>query len=200
MDAIAEGTKAVLFSTSAQGYYGFRDDEIITEDGTHGSDFLATLCRDWEAEALKARSKGVRVVITRFGIVLGKKGGVLGLMIPAFKFFLGGRLGRGNQWFSWIHIEDLIRAYTFLLGQKDVEGPVNFCSPNPVTNIHLTRALARVLRRPAILPAPAFMVKMILGEFGETILNGQRIRPEVLLNKQFKFTYPEIEKAIASIV
>ena len=200
VDAIPAVTKAVLFSTSAQGYYGFRDNEIVTESEIPGSDFLARLCVDWEAEALKARDKGARVVLTRFGIVLGKKGGVLGMMIPAFRLFAGGKLGSGNQWFSWIHLEDLVQAYIFLLGLKSVEGPVNFCSPNPVTNNQLTRALARALRRPAIFTTPAFMVKLLLGEFGNTMLHGQRISPEVLTARGFQYRYPDIEKALASII
>ena len=190
----------VLYSTSAQGYYGFRGDELVAENDAPGDDFLASVCREWEAEAMKAREKGARVVITRFGIVLGRGGGVLGMMVPLFKFFAGGRLGTGTQWFSWIHIEDLVRAYIHLLSKTGVEGPVNFSSPGPVTNRMFAQALGKALHRPSFIPAPAFAVRMLLGEFGDTILNGQRISPEVLLREGYSFTYPDIDSALRNLI
>jgi len=183
-----EGT--VLCSTSAVGYYGFRGDEEITEEENPGDDFLAGVCVDWESEARKAADKGVRVAITRFGIVLGKTGGALGQMIPAFKKFVGGPLGSGNQWFSWIHMEDLLNAFMFVFENQDISGPVNFCSPNPVRNRDLAKALGKVLSRPSFLTTPAFMLKLVLGEFGSILLEGQKVMPAKLLKHDFNFHYP----------
>ena len=190
----------VLCSTSAVGYYGFRGDEEILEDGTPGDDFLASLCVDWEDEANKAADKGVRVAITRFGIVLGKTGGALGQMIPAFKRFVGGPLGSGNQWFSWIHMEDLLNAFLFVLDNQQIRGPVNFCSPHPVKNRELAKALGKVLGRPSFLTTPGFMVKLVLGEFGSVLLEGQRVIPGKLLKHGFTFRYPDIAGALEDVV
>lgn len=166
-----------LFSTSAVGYYGFHGDEELDEESPPGNDFLARLAIEWEAEALKAKEKGTRVVITRFGIVLGEKGGALGQMIPLFKKFIGGPIGSGQQWFSWVHIKDLAEAFAFLIKHPEISGPVNVCSPNPVKNKDLAKALGRALHRPSFMPAPAFMIKLVLGEFGSVILEGQRVLP-----------------------
>ena len=189
-----------LFSTSAVGYYGFCGDEELTEESPPGSDFLARIATEWEGEALKAREKGGRVVITRFGIVLGEKGGALGQMIPLFKKYIGGPIGSGKQWFSWIHIKDLAEAFAFLLKHPEISGPVNLCSPNPVRNRDLARALGKALHRPSFMPAPGFMIKLVLGEFGSVILEGQRVIPKKLLEKGFVFRYPEIHQALQSIV
>jgi uncharacterized protein (TIGR01777 family) len=189
-----------LFSTSAVGYYGFHGDEELTEDSPSGNDFLARIAMEWEAEALKAKEKGSRVVITRFGIVLGKGGGALGQMIPAFRKFVGGPIGSGQQWFSWVHIEDLAEAFVFLMSRPESSGPVNLCSPNPVRNIDLARALGKALKRPSFLPAPGFMIKLILGEFGSVILEGQRVTPGRLLESGFVFKYPGIDSALENIV
>jgi len=189
-----------LFSTSAVGYYGFCGDEELTEESPHGDDFLARIASEWEGEALKAREKGARVVITRFGIVMGEKGGALGQMIPLFKKFIGGPIGSGRQWFSWVHIKDLAEAFTFLLKHPEISGPVNVCSPNPVRNKDLAKALGRALRRPSFMPAPGFMIKLALGEFGSVILEGQRVIPKRLLDSGFAFQYPEIDKALQEIV
>jgi uncharacterized protein (TIGR01777 family) len=189
-----------LFSTSAVGYYGFHGDEELDEESLPGNDFLARLAIEWEAEALKAREKGARVVITRFGIVLGEKGGALGQMIPLFKKFIGGPIGSGQQWFSWVHIKDLAEAFAFLIKHPEIAGPVNICSPNPVKNKDLAKALGRALHRPSFMPAPAFMIKLVLGEFGSVILQGQRVVPGRLLKKGFTFQYPDIDKALQSII
>ena len=189
-----------LFSTSAVGYYGFRGDEELTEESPHGDDFLARIAIEWEGEALKARDKGARVVLTRFGIVLGEKGGALGQMIPLFKKYIGGPIGSGKQWFSWVHIKDLAEAFAFLMKHPEISGPVNFCAPNPVRNKDLAKALGKVLHRPSFMPAPGFMIKLVLGEFGSVILEGQRVIPKRLLNSGFAFQYPEIDKALQSIV
>lgn len=189
-----------FFSTSAVGYYGFHEDEELTENMPAGHDFLARLADDWEQEALRAGEKGARVVITRFGIVLGKNGGALGQMIPLFKFFLGGPLGNGKQWFSWVHMHDLAEAFTFLLQHTETSGAVNLCSPRPVRNADLGKAIGLVLHRPSFLPAPGFMIKLILGEFGSVLLKGQRVIPRRLLDAGFKFQYPDIENALRSIM
>jgi uncharacterized protein (TIGR01777 family) len=192
--------KITLFSTSAVGYYGFCGDEELVEDSPPGNDFLARLAVAWEEEALKAKDKGTRVVITRFGIVLGEKGGALSQMIPLFKKYIGGPIGSGKQWFPWIHIKDLSEAFVFLMKSPEISGPVNVCSPNPVRNRDLAKALGRVLRRPSFMPAPGFMVKWALGEFGAVILEGQRVIPRRLLDSGFVFQYPDIDKALQSIV
>jgi uncharacterized protein (TIGR01777 family) len=189
-----------LFSTSAVGYYGFHGDEELDEESPPGNDFLARLAIEWEVEALKAQDKGARVVITRFGIVLGEKGGALGQMIPLFKKFIGGPIGSGQQWFSWVHIKDLAEAFAFLIKHPEISGPINVCSPNPVKNKDLAKALGRALHRPSFMPAPAFMIKLVLGEFGSVILEGQRVLPRRLLKKGFTFQYPDIDKALQSII
>jgi len=188
-----------FFSTSAVGYYGFHEDEELIESSPSGDDFLAHLARDWEAEALRAQAKGARVVITRFGIVLGKNGGALGQMIPLFKYFIGGPLGSGRQWFSWVHMDDLAQAFIFLLAHQEIYGAVNLCSPNPVRNKELGKAIGRVLRRPSFMPAPGFMIKLILGEFGSVLLKGQRAIPRRLLDAGFEFQYPDIGEALRNI-
>jgi uncharacterized protein len=192
--------KFLLFSTSAVGYYGFSGDEVLSEDAPPGDDFLARIAVEWEREAFKAEEKGSRVVITRFGIVLGEKGGALSQMIPLFRKYIGGPIGSGRQWFSWIHIEDLAEAFVFLLNRPEISGPVNLCSPDPVRNRNLAEALGRALHRPSFLPAPAFMVKLVLGEFGSVILEGQRVIPRKLLDARFVFKYPDIDQALQDII
>src|SRR4030042_5515877 len=192
--------KMILLSTSAVGYYGFHGDEELIEESPQGNDFLARIAVEWEGEALKAREKGARVVMTRFGIVLGEKGGALSQMIPLFKRYIGGPIGSGNQWFSWVHIKDLAEAFAFLLKHPEISGPVNVCSPNPVRNRDLAKALGKVLQRPSFIPAPGFMVKLVLGEFGSVILKGQRVIPRKLLDNGFIFQYPDIRKALQSIL
>jgi hypothetical protein len=189
-----------LLSTSAVGYYGFCGDEELVEDSPPGNDFLARIAVEWEKEALKARDKGARVVITRFGIVMGEKGGALSQMIPLFKKYIGGPIGSGKQWFSWVHIKDLAEAFVFLLKHPEISGPVNVCSPNPVRNKDLAKALGKALHRPSFMPAPGFMIKLVLGEFGSVILEGQRVIPKKLLENGFVFQYPHIHKALQGIV
>jgi hypothetical protein len=189
-----------VLSTSAVGYYGFCGDEELTEASPSGEDFLARIASEWEGEALKAREKGARVVITRFGIVMGEKGGALSQMIPLFKKYIGGPIGSGKQWFSWVHIKDLSEAFAFLLKHPEISGAVNVCAPNPVRNKDLAKALGRVLNRPSFMPAPGFMVKLVLGEFGSVILEGQRVIPKRLLDSGFAFQYPDIDKALQGIV
>jgi len=200
VEAMPKEKGALLCSTSAVGYYGFRGDEQLTEEDSPGNDFLARVCVDWEREARKAAEKGVRVAITRFGIVLGRTGGVLGKMIPAFKKFVGGPLGSGKQWFSWIHIEDLLKAFLFVFENQDIHGPVNFCSPNPVRNRDLARALGKALSRPSFLTTPAIILRLVLGEFGSVLLEGQRVIPAKLVKYGFVFQYPEIMGALQEVV
>jgi uncharacterized protein len=189
-----------LINASAVGYYGFHDNEDLFEDSPPGMDFLASVAADWEAEAMKATGKGARVVVTRFGIVLGVSGGALGQMVPLFKWFVGGPIGNGRQWFSWIHIEDLARALLFVLEQPDLAGPVNLCSPGPVMNKDLAKALGKVLHRPSFLPAPGFAVRLVLGEFGSLVLKGQKVLPRRLLSKGFTFRHPEILEALHDVL
>ncbi len=201
VQALPESAKhSTFFSTSAVGYYGFHEDEELIESSPPGNDFLAKLAYDWEQEALCAQGKGARVVITRFGIVLGKNGGALGHMIPLFKYFLGGPLGSGRQWFSWVHMHDLVEAFIFLLSHKNISGPVNICSPNPLRNKDLGEAIGRVLHRPSFMPAPGFMIRLILGEFGDVLLKGQRVIPHRLLEAGFRFRYSNIEEALKNII
>ena len=192
--------KMTLFSTSAVGYYGFHGDEELAEESPPGNDFLARLAVEWETEAFKAKERGARVVITRFGIVLGEKGGALGQMIPLFKKFIGGPIGNGRQWFSWVHIKDLAEAFVFLTKHPEISGPVNLCSPNPLRNKDLAKALGKALHRPSFMPAPGFMIKLVLGEFGSVILEGQRVIPRRLLDSGFAFQYPDIDKALQNLM
>ncbi len=201
VEALPNESKYItFFSTSAVGYYGFHEDEELTEASPGGDDFLAHLARDWEVEALRAQTKGARVILTRFGIVLGKNGGALGQMIPLFKYFMGGPLGSGRQWFSWVHMADLAQAFIFLLAHKEISGAINLCSPKPVRNKDLGKAIGKVLHRPSFLPAPGFMIELILGEFGSVLLKGQRVIPRRLLDASFKFHYPDIEEALKSVI
>ncbi|MGO9116209.1 MAG: TIGR01777 family oxidoreductase [Desulfomonilaceae bacterium] len=194
------GPKMALLSTSAVGYYGSRGDEELDENALAGDDFLAKLALDWENEAFKAREKGVRVVTTRFGIVLGHDGGALEQMTMPFRFFVGGPLGNGRQWFSWIHIEDLIAAALFIISRPDIDGAVNFTAPNPIRNKDLAKAMGNVMHRPSFMPAPGFMIKLLMGELGSVILNGQRVLPGVLQSKGFNFNFPDIKTALRNLL
>jgi uncharacterized protein (TIGR01777 family) len=202
VDAIdpARGRGVVLFSTSAVGYYGFRGDETLTEESPPGDDFLARVAIEWEKEALRAEEKGARVVITRFGIVLGEKGGALGQMMSIFRKYLGGPLGSGKQWFSWIHMGDLVGAFVFLMAHGEISGPVNLTSPNPIRNEELARVLGKAMHRPSFLPTPGFMLKLLLGEFGSVLLEGQRVIPQKLLDNGYVFIYPEIDGGLQSLI
>ncbi len=195
-----DAREITVFSTSAVGYYGFHEDEELTEDMPAGNDFLARLAYDWEQEAMFGKEKGARIVITRFGIVLGKNGGAIGQMLPLFKYFLGGPLGNGQQWFSWVHINDLVEAFMFLLQHTEIQGALNICSPEPVRNIDLGRAIGKILHRPSFIPSPGFIIRLMLGEFGSVLLKGQRVIPRRLLDAGFTFTYPNIEEALKSII
>ncbi|HON22516.1 MAG TPA: TIGR01777 family oxidoreductase [Syntrophales bacterium] len=190
-----------LLSASAVGYYGFHDEEILTEDEPPGKDFLAALAADWEREALAAQGLGVRTVTCRFGIVLGRNGGALGQMLPLFKFWAGSPLGSGKQWFSWIHERDLAEIFLFLIRHTEIAGPVNCTAPEAVTNEVFTRVLGEVLQVPTFLPAvPGFMMKLVLGEFGDVLLQGQRVFPQKLQAAGYSFLFPTLREALTELL
>jgi hypothetical protein len=196
-----KGKETHLFSTSAVGYYGFQGDEDLIEESPPGPDFLAMLARDWEAEALTAKEHGVRVVLCRFGIVMGRNGGMLGEVVPIFRMFLGANLGSGNQWLSWVHETDLARIFLFLLENRGLEGPLNCTAPEPVRNREFTETLGDVLGVPTFLPpVPGFMLRLMKGEFGGVILKGQRVLPRRLLAAGFQFRYPTLKEALTEIL
>lgn len=201
VNALAAGDRVKLFcSTSAPGYYGARGDEELTEESPPGEDFLAQVARDWEAEALKARDLGIRTVITRFGIVLGKGGGFLEQLVPLFKSFVGGPVGSGQQWLSWIHQQDQVRAFLFLLEHPELAGPVNFTAPNPVRNRDFAKALGKALDRPAFLPVPGFMLRLVYGEFADVALTGQKVLPQKLLAAGFEYHFPTLDQALQDLL
>jgi uncharacterized protein (TIGR01777 family) len=200
VDGLSAAMPATLISASGVGFYGDRGDQFITENEPAGSDFLAQLSVDWEAEALRAAEKGCRVVLMRLGVVLGRGGGAMAQMVFAFKACVGGPIGSGKQWFAWIHLDDLAAAVRFLLEQPQISGPVNLCSPNPVRNRGLADALGRALNRPAFMPAPAFMLRLVLGEFANVLLGSQRAVPEKLLQHRFVFQHPDILRAVQAVV
>lgn len=197
--ALPATTGAVLLSASAAGYYGDGGEIEKTESSGPGSDFLARVCRDWEAEAGKAADRGARVVLMRFGVVLGRGGGAMATMRTPFQFGLGGPIGNGRQWFPWIHLDDLVNALLFLLGAEECRGPFNFTAPQPVRQQEFARQLGAALHRPAIMPAPAFVMRL-LGEFGRSLLQGQKTLPQGLISSGYLFTYPELPAALREIV
>ena len=198
-EAMKGGKPAVLISASGVGYYGDRGDEPLTEAAAAGEGFLPALVTDWEAEAMRASQNGARVVTARLAVVLGPGGGAMAQMIPAFKWFLGGPLGSGNQWFPWIHIDDLAAAVVFLLETEAISGPVNLCAPNPVRQRDLARAIGAAVNRPAALPAPAFLVRLALGEFGGVLLESQRALPQRLREHRFVFRYADVTQAVQAV-
>lgn len=200
VEAMPDKKDTILCSTSAAGYYGDRADEVLKEDSLPGYDFLAKVCIDWEKEAFQAQAKGIRVAAMRFGVVLGKNGGALAKMVPAFKFFAGGPLGSGLQWFPWIHMDDLIAAIIFILENPDIKGPLNFCSPNPVRNRDFAKTLGKVLSRPSFMRAPSFMIRLIMGEMGKSLMSSQRAIPDKLLKHGFTFQYPDINNTLYDLV
>lgn len=188
-----------LINASASGYYGFCRDEDKLETDVPGSDFLAEVCQAWENEARPAQGKA-RVVLMRTGIVLGKNGGALASMLPAFRLGIGGKLGSGRQWFPWIHLADLIDAIIFLMDHKEIQGPVNLSAPNPVRNEDFTRYLGQTLRRPTFMSVPRFAIRLVLGELSSVALEGCKMKPGVLLENGFTFRFPEVLPAIEDIV
>jgi len=196
-NAVAEVKPQVFISSSAIGWYGETGNRAVVESDRGGDDFLAAVCREWESAADLAGE--VRTVKIRTGLVLEPTGGALGRMLPLFRFGLGGKLGNGKQWWSWITLHDHLRAIEFLLENKEISGPVNLTSPNPVTNQEFTSALARALRRPALLPAPAFALKLALGGFSTEILGSKKVLPNVLQEAGFNFDFPHIGPALDAL-
>ena len=200
VSAFSGSRPQILLSTSAVGFYGDRGDELLDEEKNSGDDFLARVCVDWEKEANRAAEKGVRVANMRFGLVMGRNGGALKMMLPAFKAFVGGPLGTGRQYMPWIHIEDLMSAHALVLSNAGISGPVNCCSPNPIRNEVFARALGKVLGRPTVFRVPKFALSIAMGELGEMILASQRATPAKLLKHGFTFAYPELETALADLL
>jgi uncharacterized protein (TIGR01777 family) len=190
----------VLVSASAIGYYGDRGDEALTENSPAGTGFLAALSKDWEHEALLARSLGIRVVIIRIGIVLGKEGGALARMLTPFRMGAGGRLGSGQQWMSWIHVQDIVGLIQVALDEANAAGPINGTAPNPVTNAVFTAELGKALHRPAIFPAPRFALKAMFGEMADVLLTSQRVIPQAAQQLGYRFQFPDLPQALADLV
>jgi uncharacterized protein (TIGR01777 family) len=203
VDAITRpGSKVrVLLNGSAVGWYGDRGDDVLTEADDSGDGFLCELVRQWEAATAPAAAAGIRVVRLRSGIVLTPEGGALGRMLPIFRLGFGGRLGSGTQYMSWIAMADEIAAIRFALGRDDVSGPLNLTAPNPVTNAELTKALGRVLTRPTFAAVPPFALRLAFGGFAdEGLLAGQRAVPAALEAAGFRFDYPELDTALATML
>jgi len=196
-NAVAEVKPQVFISASAIGWYGDSGNRAVVESDSVGNDFLAAVCREWEGAADLAGD--VRTVKLRTGLVLDPTGGALGRMLPLFRFGLGGKLGSGKQWWSWITLHDVVRAIVFCL-EKKVSGPVNLTSPNPVTNQEFTAALARAMNRPALFPAPAIALKIALGGFSSEVLGSKKVIPSALTEAGFKWDYPHISPALQALV
>jgi TIGR01777 family protein len=195
--AQAKDKPQVFICSSAIGYYGDRGDEVLTEHSSPGSGFLPEVCREWEAATQAAADAGIRTVLMRTGIVLSSQGGALAKMLLPFKMGVGGRIGNGQQWMSWIDIEDMIGAIHHILKSDLLSGPVNMVGPKPVTNEEFTRTLASVLSRPAIFPMPAFAVKLAFGEMGETVLLGsQRVEPTQLVMSGYPFRFRTLRASL----
>ncbi len=198
--ARCEHKPELLISGSAIGYYGDQGDQMLDESAPGHPEFAHELCRDWEAEAAKAREQGVRLCIVRTGLVVGKGGGFLQPMLLPFRLGLGGRLGSGEQWLSWIHMDDYLAMIWRLLEDASLEGVFNATAPNPVTNREFTEILARVLHRPALLPVPAWVLKLLLGEMSGLLLGGQRVLPARFLEAGFRFQHTELEPALRDVI
>lgn len=191
---------AVLVSGSAIGYYGPSDDTPLAETAPAGHDFSAQLTVDWEAAALAARELGVRTALLRTGVVLGPGGGALQQMLTPYRMGLGGPIGDGEQWFSWIHLDDIVRLILWILAETTVDGPVNGTAPEPVRQKDFAAALGRALHRPAIIPTPGFALKAAFGEMGQMLIDGQRVIPARAQGQGFQFLYPDIDSALSQIL
>ncbi|HXV19000.1 MAG TPA: TIGR01777 family oxidoreductase [Candidatus Omnitrophota bacterium] len=197
---LAKTKPAVFLSASAIGFYGPRNEEVLSEASPSGAGFLAGLCREWEGEALRASELGIRTVLLRTGIVLAKNGGALSKMVPPFKLFIGGALGSGRQVMSWIHLEDEVGGILKCLEDDRIKGPVNLTAPNAVNMSEFARSLGRVLKRPSLLPVPGFALKLLLGEMSELLLTGQNVAPKALLSAGYTFKHPKLEPALVSLL
>jgi uncharacterized protein len=201
--ALAKAAKPpkAFICASAIGYYGNRGEEVLTEDSPSGDGFFPEVCREWEFATEPASDAGIRVVNLRTGIVLSREGGALKQMLLPFRLGLGGKIGDGQQWWSWIHIEDLVSAVRPILQNYQLRGPVNMTTPNPVTNAEFTKALADVLKRPAILPVPAFALRLLFGELAdEGLLASARVAPERLTQSRFHFRFSELKQALIDLL
>ena len=199
--AALERPPAVLVCASGIGVYGDRGNDTVTEDDSPAPEgFLVDVVRAWEAAADPARAAGIRVVHTRFGIVQSARGGALKTQLPLFKLGIGGPVGGGRQYVSWVALDDVVAAIAYALSRDDVAGPVNVTAPNPVTQAEYARTLGRVLHRPAVLPAPSFAVRAILGEFAGEVLDGQRVLPKRLTDSGYVFRYPQLEPALRHLL
>lgn len=196
--AVAEVNPKVFISASAIGWYGESGNRAVVESDMEGDDFLAAVCREWEAASALAGEK-VRRVNLRTGLVLDPTGGALGRMLPLFRLGLGGKLGNGKQWWSWITLHDVVRAIDFIL-DHEISGPVNLTSPNPVTNQEFTSALARAMKRPAVFPVPAIALKIALGGFSMEILGSKKVIPQTLTESGFQWDYPHLTSALNALV
>lgn len=188
-----------FISASAIGYYGNGREHLLTIDSPPGMGFLANVCVDWEEEATKVDDK-VLLIIPRIGIVLDKHSGALPKMVLPYKLFVGGKLGDGNQWMSWIHIDDLVNVFVVFIGSDDYEGPVNAVSPNFVRNSTFSKSLAKVLHRPNLFTVPKFILKLILGESASMVLYSQKVFPEKLINNDFEYDFPDLESALRDLL
>ncbi|OGQ27531.1 MAG: TIGR01777 family protein [Deltaproteobacteria bacterium RIFCSPLOWO2_02_FULL_50_16] len=194
-------TKPTLFiNASAIGYYGPLSKETATEDFPKGEGYVADVCELWEQEAHPVERWGVRLVLLRLGGVLGKSDGWLKKMLPSFQYFLGGALGSGRQWLSWIHLEDVVKSVQFIIEHHDLDGPINLTTPYPVTMNECAKTLGRILHRPSCFKVPGFILKLALGEMSEIILTGQKVLPQKLLNHGYSFSYPQLEPALIHIL
>ena len=203
---LVEGLKSlkrrpkVLVSGSAVGFYGDRGDEMLEESSPPGSGFLPETCQAWEHAAIAAMGLGIRTAVLRTGIVLSTRGGALKKMLTPFRLGVGGPVGSGKQWMSWIHIDDIVGAIRYILDKDDLMGAVNGVAPAPATNAEFTRALGRALSRPAFLPAPTFGLKIAFGEMASLLLEGQRVAPKKLLETGYRFRFPELQGALSDVL
>jgi len=199
--ASAKEKPRVFICSSAIGYYGDRGEEILREESAPGRGFLPDVCKEWEAATRVASEAGIRTAQIRTGIVLSPKGGALGSMLTPFKLGLGGRVGDGRQWMSWIDVQDMVGAIHHILKNDLLQGPVNMVAPKPVTNAEFTKTLASVLSRPAIFPVPRFAVKLAFGEMGETVLLGsQRVEPTQLVTSGYPFRFRELRASLENVI
>lgn len=204
--AVVEAVRAaaqkpgVVIQASAVGYYGPRGDEIVTEETVPGSDFLAGVCKEWEASTAEVEAMGVRRATIRTGLVLSREGGALPRILLPFRLFAGGPLGSGGQWWSWIHVADEVGAIRFLMETEAAGGPFNLTAPNPVTNAEFARILGKVVGRPAVMPAPAFALKLVFGEMATVLLDGQRVVPKRLQEMGYQFLFTQLEQTLRELL